>query len=335
MQEISKEQKQNSLKNYLKNFIESSGLAEGRELASVILSVFDSCRKVYAELQAFSSIDDQFLDSFNATGDRQLVMDMRLHNIIVSELRKNRGIASVSSEETARILEFAAASKSKGMDNSAEAKYHVAFDPLDGSSQFKRGLNVGSIFSIWKGNTALLRKPRESLEVACYALYSYRMFFALAFRGEKLLLFKVSPNGDTSLGDDKLWLKKDNDFFSPGNIRASTATNGYLPYINEMARAKKTLRYNGCLVADIHAMLISGSGIFTYPPEANKKNKLRLVFELIPIAALVEACGGLALDCESEAILDKTPILLSDTSSFVAGSSQAVESFLRFFQKKT
>ena len=55
-------------------------------------------------------------------------------------------------------------------------------------------------------------------------------------------------------------------------------------------------RYSGALVVDVHRILLRG-GVFLYPgTEGAPEGKLRLMYEAAPLAAVVEAAGGMAID---------------------------------------
>src|SRR4029434_9412385 len=58
-----------------------------------------------------------------------------------------------------------------------------------------------------------------------------------------------------------------------------------------------SLRYSGAMVADVHRTLLDG-GVFMYPADftdpAKPKPKLRLLYEVAPMAMLIEQAGGRA-----------------------------------------
>lgn len=65
-------------------------------------------------------------------------------------------------------------------------------------------------------------------------------------------------------------------------------------------------RYIGCLVGEIHRMLLYG-GIYGNPKNKNSKNgNLRLLYECAPMSYLVEQAGGIAID-GLQRILDIKP----------------------------
>ena len=68
----------------------------------------------------------------------------------------------------------------------------------------------------------------------------------------------------------------------------------YLKEADKPTARPYTLRYSGCLVADVHRLL-TGGGIYLYPAETNKpEGKLRLLYEANPLAMVVEQAGGRA-----------------------------------------
>ena len=82
-------------------------------------------------------------------------------------------------------------------------------------------------------------------------------------------------------------------------------------------------RYSGCLVADVHRILLNG-GIYLYPGEKNKpEGKLRLLYEAYPMAMVVEQAGGKATT-GSMRILDVEPTALHQRVPLVIGSVEDV-----------
>jgi fructose-1,6-bisphosphatase I len=74
-------------------------------------------------------------------GEEQKKLDVLSNDIMVNSLRASRKTAVLVSEELddAIIIE-----------DELKGKYCVVFDPLDGSSNIDAGVNVGTIFGIYK-----------------------------------------------------------------------------------------------------------------------------------------------------------------------------------------
>jgi fructose-1,6-bisphosphatase I len=79
-------------------------------------------------------------------------------------------------------------------------------------------------------------------------------------------------------------------------------------------------RYSGCLVADVHRMLLNG-GIYLYPGEKDKpEGKLRLLYEANPLAMVVEQAGGKAstgttrvLEVQPTSLHQRIPLFIGST----------------------
>jgi fructose-1,6-bisphosphatase I len=77
----------------------------------------------------------------NATGDQQKKLDVLSNDIMVNSLRASGKTAVLVSEE----LEDAII-----IEDRLRGNYCVVFDPLDGSSNIDAGVNIGTIFGIYK-----------------------------------------------------------------------------------------------------------------------------------------------------------------------------------------
>jgi fructose-1,6-bisphosphatase I len=91
-------------------------------------------------------------------------------------------------------------------------------------------------------------------------------------------------------------------------------------------------RYSGCLVADVHRILLNG-GIYLYPGEVKKpEGKLRLLYEANPLALIVEQAGGQA-STGLKRILDVEPQKLHQRVPLIIGSRDDVREAERFVQQ--
>ena len=85
------------------------------------------------------------------------------------------------------------------------------------------------------------------------------------------------------------------------------------------------MRYSGAFVADTNHIIIKGGGVYAYPGTPKLPDgKMRLIFELQPMAFLVEQAGGMATN-GIENILDITPKSLDQRSPIYIGSKYEVE----------
>jgi len=92
-----------------------------------------------------------------------------------------------------------------------------------------------------------------------------------------------------------------------------------------------SLRYIGSMVGDLHRTFIKG-GIFIYPAnKGEKKGKLRLLYECIPMSFLTEQAGGKATDGKNR-ILEIQPTELHERTAIFIGSKNLVEKAEEFLR---
>jgi fructose-1,6-bisphosphatase I len=105
-----------------------------------------------------------------------------------------------------------------------------------------------------------------------------------------------------------------------------------LEFVRSLEASGTKLRYSGGFVPDINQVLIKGGGIFLYPHLTdNPHGKLRLLYELNPMAFLVEQAGGAASNGRQR-ILDIDPENLDQCAPVFIGTKEAVaqaEQFIR------
>ena len=248
----------------------------------------------------------------NQFGEEQIKLDVLSDEIIQHHLRDSRLVASFISEEQSDIIEL-----------DAKAPYSVVFDPLDGSSLVDANFSIGSIFGIYAGKELIGRKPHEQV-AALYMLYGPRTLlvysagngvheFILNEVGEFILLRKDLGVGDTA------------KTFALGGISAVHDEKGYTKVFDHWVKEKFSLRYSGCMVADVHHILSKGQGVFAFPGGSKyPEGKLRLVFECGPFAYLMEQAGGAASDGMMR-IVDKTIEKIDQRTPLVIGSKKEVE----------
>jgi fructose-1,6-bisphosphatase I len=104
--------------------------------------------------------------------------------------------------------------------------------------------------------------------------------------------------------------------------------------VNDKATGRPySSRYSGCLVADVHRLLLGG-GIYLYPEEVDKpEGKLRLLYEANPLALIVEQAGGKASTGMAR-ILEIEPKTLHQRVPLIIGSRLDVEEAESFIQGK-
>ncbi len=108
--------------------------------------------------------------------------------------------------------------------------------------------------------------------------------------------FVLDREGEYVLSEENIRLNERGSIFSPGGLRRDW-TESHRRYIDKLEMDGYKLRYSGGFVPDINQVIIKRGGIFTYPAlKKAPQGKLRLLFELQPMAYIVEQAGGMAID---------------------------------------
>jgi fructose-1,6-bisphosphatase I len=266
--------------------------------------------------------------SQNGFGEEQQKLDM-VANVRFTRALKNGGeVCAIASEEDDELIDT-------GNHN---AKYVVAIDPLDGSSNIDVNVAVGTIFSIYRRVSELgtpptiedvLQAPTQ-LVAAGYILYGSSTMMVLT-SGAGVDGFTYEPSlGEYYLSHPNMRMPANGKIYSmneSGFAYFPQPIQEYLKYCHENSYSA---RYIGSFVADFHRNLLKG-GIFMYPQSTKSpKGKLRLLYECFPLAFIVEQAGGQATD-GTKRILDIKPQTLHQRSPLIIGSHEMVEDAKKYF----
>ncbi len=102
--------------------------------------------------------------------------------------------------------------------------------------------------------------------------------------------------------------------------------------IAHYVREKYTLRYSGGLVPDVVHALVKGHGVYVSPVTDASQAKLRRLYELAPIALIVECAGGSAIDpVDGRKILERPIEDCDERAGLVCGTVEEVEFVRRYF----
>jgi fructose-1,6-bisphosphatase I len=98
-----------------------------------------------------------------------------------------------------------------------------------------------------------------------------------------------------------------------------------------------TSRYVGSMVADIHRTILYG-GIYLYPADAKSpKGKLRLLYEGIPMAMIIEQAGGVAsagmFNGKIQRVLDLVPDKIHAKCPIIMGGKRDVQKVYDEYKK--
>jgi fructose-1,6-bisphosphatase I len=277
--------------------------------------------------------------TINIQGEGQKKLDVYANEQFISALKHGGECCIVASEESDEYIPIES-------EVSKDAKYIVAMDPLDGSSNIDVNVAVGTIFSIYHRKSIngkatiddVLQRGTEQV-AAGYVIYGSSTMLVYT-TGKGVNGFTLDPSiGEFCLSHPDMKTPKDGLIYSINEGYYSHFPDGVKKYIKycqvEDAKTNRpyTSRYIGSMVADVHRNLIKG-GIFIYPVTASAPNgKLRLVYECNPMAFIIEQAGGKASN-GYERILNLEVKELHQHSAIFIGSENMVnkaEEMMSFF----
>lgn len=270
------------------------------------------------------------MGTVNIQGEGQKKLDVYANEQFIAALQSGGECCIVVSEENDEYIYI-------DSEISKNAKYIVAIDPLDGSSNIDVNVGVGTIFSIFRRKSTegkatledVLQKGTEQI-AAGYVIYGSSTMLVYT-TGKGVNGFTLDPSiGEFCLSHPDMQVPKEGYIYSINEGYYAHFPDGIKKYIkycqveDERTRRPYTSRYTGSMVADIHRTLIKG-GIFIYPMTAQApKGKLRLIYECNPISFIVEQAGGKATN-GYERILELEVTELHQRSAIVIGSASMVE----------
>lgn len=280
---------------------------EDRDLTRLICEIADASKYI---INSIRTGDLGLAGTSNLYGEDQLALDVLSDRILRKRLIHSGVVANILSEETSEIIEV-----------DPRGKYSVAYDPLDGSSLVDVNLAVGTIVAIYEGSDLL--QPGRKQVAAMYILYGPRTSLVYS-TGRGVHEFSMNQLMEFTLNSENIQMKPSGAIYSPGGQR-NLYTEGTEKYVRYLEEKGCKLRYSGGFVPDINQVLIKGTGIFFYPHLQGKPNgKLRLLFELNPMAYLIEQAGGKASTGKG-AILDMQPQSIDDCAPIFIGCREDVE----------
>lgn len=271
----------------------------------MLTEIFETIQRcaVYIE-GVIGESEGEYFETQNSTGDFQLKADVKADLIIENELKKLPSVKAICSEE-----------KEECVLVNTEGRFHIAYDPLDGSSLVEVNMSVGTIFGIYDGDF-------DGKNIIAAAYITYGPGIEMVYADKDGVRFYTYQFGHFEH-------KKNLTLKEKGNINSPGATQKYwYPHhkalVEELFSEGYRLRYSGGMVPDIHQMLVKGGGLFSYPGATDKpEGKLRLAFEVLPFAYIIERAGGEAIDGKKR-LLDIKPEHYHSTSPAYFGSKYEI-----------
>jgi len=280
----------------------------GRDLSAIVDAVASTSLSVWRQIP----LSTAYQEGRNPSGDRQMKIDLLANDAFVSSLLRTGVVAEVASEELERPAV-------------GEGHLHVAMDPLDGSSNVTTNNPLGSIFGVY--SSGLPCSGRKML-AAIFVTYGPMLTLTFSLGGgvQRFTLVEQEGKRTFELHEGSITLPSKEEVYGLGGLRKE-----WIPpvekFVSSLEQRGMKLRYGGTFVGDYNQVLRYG-GIFGYPAlRAKPRGKLRILYELAPMALITEKAGGSASDGEVP-LLSIEPSELAETSPGYLGNTSLVEELL-------
>jgi len=286
-------------------------ITEDSEIRNILLTFAEGSKKIFT---LFNPENTKYTEFENATGDRQIERDLIADKTWLALFQQHFNIKEYASEEQEKVICV-----------NPTADYSIAIDPLDGSSLFDVNLTIGTILGIWKGSVL-----SGTLIGAAYIVYgpTTHLVYTTGNGVHDCLLC----NEEYVVIQENVRMKEKGKIYSIGGLK-SKWTSEHRAYIDFLEQQEYKLRYSGCLVTDCNQIIFKGGGVFTYPALTDAPlGKLRLLYELAPLAFIAEQAGRAATN-GIQRILDIEKKELHQRSPFYLGSTYEIEKINLFLQK--
>jgi len=313
------------------------------ELNALITDISLACKAI-ARRVAYGALRDVLGDAgtgTNVQGEEQKKLDVIANELFIRATEWGGHLAGMVSEEMAEPYTLPA--------GYPRGKYLLLFDPLDGSSNIDVNVTVGSIFSILRAPVPRADARAEDFlqpgtQQVCsgYAVYGPSTMLVLTL-GRGTHGFTLDPMlGEWILSHPNLQVPARTSEFAINASNSRFWEPAVKRYVDECLAGQPgvrgrdfNMRWIASLVAETHRILMRG-GVFMYPrdtKDASRPGRLRLLYEMSPIAFLIEQAGGLASNGHVR-VMAVRPEALHQRMGFIFGSSEEVERVERYHREE-
>ncbi len=201
----------------------------------------------------------------NSSGDTPIKADLALDKFLEETFLSLENVKSVFSEEKEKPV-----TKENG-------SYLIAYDPLDGSSVMEANFLVGTIIGVYEKDY-----KAQNLVASLYVVFGHKIELVVAL--DKVYRYAFYQNKFHFI--ETIVLENKGKIVASGGNQKDFSL-GLKKALEEFFAENYRLRYSGSMVADVHHVLVKKGGMFSYP-----QKKLRKLFEVFPLALMVEKAKG-------------------------------------------
>ncbi|WQZ68770.1 class 1 fructose-bisphosphatase [Helicobacter pylori] len=235
--------------------------------ANIVIEIISLLEKGVKKAQEILEKPDagSYTQLENSSGDTPIKADLALDKFLEENFLSLENIKSVFSEEKETPV-----TKENG-------SYLIAYDPLDGSSVMEANFLVGTIIGVYEKDY-----KAQNLVASLYVVFGHKMELVVAL--EEVYRYSFYQNKFHFI--ETIVLENKGKIIASGGNQKDFSL-GLKKALEEFFAENYRLRYSGSMVADVHHVLVKKGGMFSYP-----QKKLRKLFEVFPLALMVEKAKG-------------------------------------------
>ncbi|EJB71954.1 fructose-1,6-bisphosphatase class 1 [Helicobacter pylori Hp A-14] len=235
--------------------------------ANIVIEIISLLEKGVKKAQEILEKPDagSYTNLENSSGDTPIKADLALDKFLEETFLSLENIKSVFSEEKETPV-----TKENG-------SYLIAYDPLDGSSVMEANFLVGTIIGVYEKDYKV-----QNLVASLYVVFGHKIELVVAL--DKVYRYAFYQNKFHFI--ETIVLENKGKIIASGGNQKDFSL-GLKKALEGFFAENYRLRYSGSMVADVHHVLIKKGGMFSYP-----QKKLRKLFEVFPLALMVEKAKG-------------------------------------------
>ncbi|EMH00341.1 class 1 fructose-bisphosphatase [Helicobacter pylori] len=235
--------------------------------ANIVIEIISLLEKGVKKAQEILEKPDagSYTQLENSSGDTPIKADLALDKFLEETFLSLENVKSVFSEEKETPV-----TKENG-------SYLIAYDPLDGSSVMEANFLVGTIIGVYEKDY-----KAQNLAASLYVVFGHKIELVVAL--DKVYRYAFYQNKFHFI--ETIVLENKGKIVASGGNQKDFSL-GLKKALEGFFAENYRLRYSGSMVADVHHVLVKKGGVFSYP-----QKKLRKLFEVFPLALMVEKAKG-------------------------------------------
>ena len=320
-----------TFKSFLKNKIYENH--ENEEILN-LLNIIQKSSLHISKLLSYSYIENlnEYFDKDNINvrnnyHKKERKIDILSNGIIKSNIMTLNGVQSLMTEkeEEERIINLR-----------TNKKIIVVYNPLDGSN-IERSIPTSTIFSCYYDNLNFNNSlesinSQHNLVLSGYILYSSSINLVFYYQNQVYHFVYDNLMNDFIIVNDNVKIPNRGNIYSINEAKINNFHNKHKLYLDKLKDEDYSLHYSGCLVADIHNLIING-GIYMCPKNIKtQESNIRLLYQAKPLSKIIECIGGMCVD-EYRSIQFKKIKDVHETTSLYIGSKENLIEFYKFCNK--